>query len=191
MVSDAESALLAGRWGWVLGMVMVVSDYNDRVQQMEMLRAREASLKQLLDHFAGSLKAHLGLKSEYGLLQREVEANKKVYDLLLIRHKEAALRADMQISDVQIIEPAALPDVPVSPRLVLNGLVGVVAGILLGGLVAVFRQYMDRSVHDDRELETILGIPCLASVPEVRPQGDDGSRFAGDEPAPTRSRWCW
>lgn len=167
-VKSAEKALLQGDSGSVAGMDNVVRQYNETLQSLEVQRAREASLKELVRHYQEQLKSDLSLKSHYDFLSREVEANKTIYDLLLIRHKEASLKADMQISDVRIIEPSIPPEAPSSPRLLVNLILGLILGFGAGIFLAFFRGYMDRTVHPGVRMEDKLGVPCLAAVPRVR-----------------------
>lgn len=178
-VKSAEKALLIGESGSVSGMETVVRNYNERLQDLEGLGSREASLKQVLTSYQKQLKDLLALQSQHDFLMREVDANRRVYDLLLIRQKEASLKADMEIADVRVIEPAQTDFKVISPRKFRSLVASAVAGFFLGVCMAFFRAYMDQTVHDGRRLEQDLGIPCLAYIPQAEPL-PEGTKHNGN-----------
>jgi capsular exopolysaccharide synthesis family protein len=178
-VSSAENALVKGESGSVSGMESVVKLYNSRLQELEGLRSREASLKQLMKNYQIQLKAYLALKSQYTFLEREVTASQRVYDLLLIRQKEASLKADMQISDVRVLEPAILNRGSITTKKRSALALSVVLGIFAAVFAVFFRSYADSLVHDGRKLERQLGLPCLAHLPKISKLSDE-QKLDGD-----------
>jgi capsular polysaccharide biosynthesis protein len=47
--------------------------------------------------------------------------------------------------------------------------VSIVAGLCLGGAATFGREYMDRSVHDVRDLKDEFGVPVLGEVARIQP----------------------
>jgi hypothetical protein len=41
------------------------------------------------------------------------------------------------------------------------------AGLFLGVALAAFREYRDRSLHEDADVQAVLGVPPLAIIPEI------------------------
>jgi uncharacterized protein involved in exopolysaccharide biosynthesis len=64
-----------------------------------------------------------------------------------------------------VLYSAQRPLSPASPNmlLVLGG--SLTVGFVLGGALAMAREFMDRSVHDRRTLEAKFGRPVLAEIP--------------------------
>lgn len=172
-VSSAEAALVKGESGSLGGMETVLSTYNSKLQELEGLRSREASLKQLAAHYQKRLQDYMAVKSQYDLLARDVEVNRTIYDMLLVRQKEASLKADMQFSDVRVIEPALASGRVVSPKVGRSVLAGLIGAALAGGLAMLIRLLLDRVVHDGKTIEIAVGVPCLAQLPRSEVVSND------------------
>jgi capsular polysaccharide biosynthesis protein len=64
-------------------------------------------------------------------------------------------------------EQAAIQEDPVSPDPVRNGLLALVAGLILGVGLAFLLDYFDDSWRSPEELELISGVPTFGMVPQV------------------------
>ncbi|AVG12364.1 YveK family protein [Paenibacillus larvae] len=60
------------------------------------------------------------------------------------------------------------PLTPIRPKPFLNMLLAFLASIVLGILVAVLSEVLDRTFKTEQEVERFLGIPVLATVPRVK-----------------------
>lgn len=71
-------------------------------------------------------------------------------------------------------ERAAVPDDPVSPNILLNMLVALVTGTMLGVGLAFLLEYLDDSWRSPEEVEQISGVPTFGVIPEFRlPKGKE------------------
>jgi polysaccharide biosynthesis transport protein len=66
----------------------------------------------------------------------------------------------------EVVSTAEPPDEPVSPRSVRNTLIGALAGLLIGIVVAFAWERLDHRVRAARELDRILGVALLARIPK-------------------------
>ncbi len=71
-------------------------------------------------------------------------------------------------------EPAAVPEAPVSPNLLRNGLVALVAGLMLGVALAFLVEHLDDSWRSPEEAEQIGGRPVLAVIPMAKAPSKEG-----------------
>lgn len=67
---------------------------------------------------------------------------------------------------VKVAVPAGLPSSPVSPRPVLNVLIGLLLGLAAGASIAIGREQMDKTVRSVDELQNLTGFRPLGSIPE-------------------------
>lgn len=80
----------------------------------------------------------------------------------------------------QLAEP---PDSPASPDVVRNGLVALVAGLVLGIAIAFVLDLLDSSIRGREQLEASTGLPVLGQLPAARPDDED----AGEATATTEA----
>lgn len=81
---------------------------------------------------------------------------------------------------VTLWEPAAVPQDPVSPNLLLNTLIALVAGTLLGVGLALLLEHLDDSWRSPEEVEQVSGLPNLGLIPqfEALPKGKPRKAYA-------------
>ncbi|MBW8783803.1 MAG: polysaccharide biosynthesis tyrosine autokinase [Novosphingobium sp.] len=102
---------------------------------------------------------------QYGLLAREAETNRQVYDGLLQRFKELNASAGISLSNVSIIDNAEVPGGPSSPNLLKNLMVALILGVGLAALTVFVKDQFDDSIRVPEDVEPKLGLPLLGVVP--------------------------
>jgi capsular exopolysaccharide synthesis family protein len=145
--------------------------------------AKERSLAaELAAQKAGALS--LNKKGiEYGVLRREAESNKQMYEALLQRARETGVSSEMKTSNIRIVDPAEVPRTPVRPRKAMSLFLGLFAGIVSGVALAFFVEYIDNRVKSPDEIKQYLGLSYLGLVPAVREEeGADGRSPLISEP---------
>lgn len=80
------------------------------------------------------------------------------------------IKSIMSVNNVSIVSRAAADDIPVSPKLLLNVVIGFVLGLLLGIGLAFLNETMDKTVKDENFLSE-AGLTSLGIVSEI-PQSD-------------------
>lgn len=73
--------------------------------------------------------------------------------------------AALQQSDVRFVQPAAVPKTPVSPKPVVDGVLGALAGLFLALLVLSVLHLVDRRLKTIEDTERAWGAPLLATIP--------------------------
>ena len=53
---------------------------------------------------------------EYGVLRREAESNKQMYEVLMQRAKETGISGELKTSNIRIVDPAEVPRSPIRPN---------------------------------------------------------------------------
>lgn len=87
-----------------------------------------------------------------------------------IADKVADVSADsigqiMQTEKVTRIDAAQLPEKPVSPDVVKNGIIAVLLGIIIATAVVIVRFVMNDRINTSDDIEKYLGISTLALIP--------------------------
>ncbi|MCL5287199.1 MAG: polysaccharide biosynthesis tyrosine autokinase [Acidobacteria bacterium] len=127
--------------------------------------------EQLLRQAVEAQKTEANLLNEklvqHSLLKREYETNQQLYDGLLNRMKEAGVSAGMRSNNIHFVDRARPPLSPVRPNKALNIALSLVVGVILGGVLALFNEYLDNSVKVPEEVEQLIGLPALGVIPAV------------------------
>jgi len=105
---------------------------------------------------------------QHNLLKRESETNQQLYDNLLRRLKDATVSAGLRATNVHVFDPANPPKSPVRPQKLLNILIGLMVGPVLGLALAFVKEAVDTSIKSIDEAERLANAPALAVVPLAR-----------------------
>lgn len=89
--------------------------------------------------------------------------------LNLVLEKELKLASLSDVAPVgEIVEPAYLPSAPSGPNHLVNGVVGMVLGLVAGVGYAGLRFRRDDRILSPEELEAALGAPVLGTIPRLK-----------------------
>ncbi len=102
---------------------------------------------------------------QYGILKREVDTNRNIYNALITRVKEQTITEKIQNVNVWIVDSADTPLYPSKPRKKRNILLGILLGLFGGIGLTFFIEYLDNTIKSPNEAEEKLGIPVLGIVP--------------------------
>ncbi len=164
------------------------------------LEATRSQLQQLMAQYAGGLDSAAGnaasrqgalegalqqqkarvlelktQRAKLDVLQRDVDNAQRSYDQALQRFSQTALESRSEQANISMLKSAVEPTAPASPRLLVNMLLAVFVGLLMGVISALLAELFDRRVRASSDIETLLGLPVLAVLAEK------------DKPAP----WWW
>ncbi len=76
--------------------------------------------------------------------------------------------ASLGPENVHLVQPAVPPNSPSSPKPLRNGIIGGLAGLLLGLALAFGAEQFDKRLRSSDEIERETGLPLLATVPKSR-----------------------
>jgi succinoglycan biosynthesis transport protein ExoP len=103
--------------------------------------------------------------TQYSIMAREVDTNKVIYQSLLQRAKEIESMAGVSSSNIQIVNRADLPLLPVKPNVKLNLLLSIVIGLLGGIGCAFMAEHFADIVTNPSEISDRFQIPLLGAIP--------------------------
>jgi succinoglycan biosynthesis transport protein ExoP len=105
---------------------------------------------------------------DYLNLRREAEADKKLYEELVRKIKEAGINASFQNSAIRIADLARTPLEPVSPNLLMNTGLALVLSLLLALVGVLISDALDNTLRDPEQVKNSLGVEVLGTLPEVK-----------------------
>jgi len=147
---------------------------NSLKNEYQLAVAKEESLKKALaQQKAESLS--LNKKAvQFGVLQRQAESSRQLYELLIKRFKETSLTEEMKTGNIRIIDRAEVPVDPVKPKKKLNLLLAAVVGLFLGVGLAFLLEHLDNTLKLPDEVTDFLRVPYLGPVPAFTMNGASG-----------------
>src|SRR5262249_52521147 len=104
--------------------------------QTQQARAMEDYVRNLIEETKREVFAFHQKAIQYGVLQREVQAQNEIYNLLLKRLNETGVTEQIRVGNASLIDPAEVPTMPVKPRKTQATILGLLAGLGVGLAIA-------------------------------------------------------
>lgn len=105
---------------------------------------------------------------EYQSLKRDAENDKKLYEELVRKIKEAGINSSFQNSAIRIADAARPALKPVSPNVKLNVLLAFLFSTLLAVGAAVMSDVLDNTIRDPEQVARMLKTQVIGSLPVVK-----------------------
>jgi succinoglycan biosynthesis transport protein ExoP len=106
---------------------------------------------------------------EYQTVKREAEADKKLYEELVRKIREAGINSSFQNSAIRLADPARTSGTPVSPNTKRNVVLAFVFSSLLALATAFMSDRLDDTIRDPEQVALSLKSQVIGSLPVVKP----------------------
>ena len=130
-------------------------------------RSRIEALEEALRYYKERLNRIPKRDLELARLEREKEANKKIYLMLLEKREQAQITEVRESGGISILEFAQLPKGPNTMSKIKKSVLFFILGILMGIGGGFIVDYVDSAVRDEFEITRISGLPILGRIPVV------------------------
>ena len=130
----------------------------------ELARANEASIERALARSRGDIQAYNRKEFELQSLERDVAANRQLYDAFVQRSKEARA-GDMQSPIARIVDEARPPKGAYGPNKRLIIQMWLFAALLAGVSLALLIERLNNKVKASHEIESKLGVRAVGVLP--------------------------
>jgi polysaccharide chain length determinant protein (PEP-CTERM system associated) len=149
-----------------------LEQYNAAILETKRLKEEEKGLKEQIVAYQRRIEDTPRREQELALLTRDYDLLKSNYQSLLDKKIQAQMAENLerkqQGEQFKVLDPARLPVTPVKPDRNKILLMGVVMGLALGLGLAWFKETMDQSFKTVSEVESELGFPVLATIPDLK-----------------------
>jgi len=127
---------------------------QSRQHEVELAKALAAQRARLLE-----LKES---RNELTVLRRNVESAERAYDTAMQRSVVSQVDSRASQTNVTVLNQAFVPGVPSHPKVVLNIVLSVLVGTMLGIGIVILMEMFDRRVRSPNDLENGWNVPMLA-----------------------------
>jgi uncharacterized protein involved in exopolysaccharide biosynthesis len=128
-------------------------------------KSREAALLANVNELKRESRTLTERETQALALQRERDSSEELHTAVMKRFKETGIATALEANNVRIVELATPPGLPARPRTRLIMMLSVVAGLALGGGVALLAESLDNRVRSPEDVERAVGLPVLGIVP--------------------------
>lgn len=137
-------------------------------KEFEVAKAQERELRNIIDAQQAEMRTLSGKAFTLAKLEREVEANRQLYESFVTRFKEADIANEYDVSNVRIIDEARPPAAPFKPDRQRMIFISVLIGLLFGVFLSIIRARLDDTVMIREDVENRLGLPLLGMLQSVK-----------------------
>jgi capsular exopolysaccharide synthesis family protein len=103
---------------------------------------------------------------EFGVLEREAESARQLFQSLLQRAKELDVSSELKTTNVRVVDEAGIPTKPISPDLPRGLGISVAVGLVLAVGLAFGLEHFDQRVKSPDDIIFRLGQPFLVLIPK-------------------------
>lgn len=141
--------------------------------QIQSLDAQISSLGDLLGQSSRELRRLPAMMAGEDRLRDQARSAALLANELRDEYQSARISEAIEAGDVEIIDFAAAPTIPVGPGRGMQLLAGSLVGLLLGITVALLRERANTAIGCGSDLQRVLQVPRLAVIPPLntKPSG--------------------
>ncbi|WP_374582185.1 chain length determinant protein EpsF [Pseudoduganella sp.] len=125
---------------------------------------REAALRAALGEQKAKVLQLNRQRDEMNVLNKDVESAQRAFDQAAQRVSQTRIEGGSDQSDVSVLNPAVPPIEPSGPRVLLNTVLSLLLGSMLGIGIAMLSEMFDRRVRSESDLADVAHIPVLATI---------------------------
>jgi len=104
----------------------------------------------------------------YLKLQREVDANRNLYDTFLTRYKETSITTDLEVQQARVIDMAEVPLLPIKPNKKLIVVIAFALSFAFAVALIFILDVLNDSFRTTKEVEEKLGMRLLGLLPLLK-----------------------
>jgi len=150
-----------------------IQELRAKIQEAELdhaeLLKRQAKIQDQIRVLEGHIETSPMVEQQLKELTRNYQTALDFYNELLKKRDNSAMARDLvhqqEGEQFRVLDAPSLPTSPSFPKMVNFVAGGLGGGVALGVVIAYLLMVMDKTLHTEREVETYLKLPVLASVP--------------------------
>ena len=145
------------------------AELENITRQEQRRDAEEVRVRQDITTYQARVEASPTRESELVELTRDYDTLQKTYVSLLFKQQDSKLAANLERRQIgehfNVLDPAQLPERPISPNRARLDLMGIALGFALGIGLAVLLELGDSTLKSDDDVVAALDLRVLALVP--------------------------
>lgn len=156
---------------------------NSVAATADITQRRESELRAALAAQKVKVQALNGARDEFSVLTNEMENARRAYEMATQRLNQTSLEGQSKQADIAVLTAATPPLEPAGPRVLLNTLLAIVVGTILGLGIVLILELLDQRIRSALHLSEAFGLPVLGVIqkPRVVSKKKKTSKSPGDD----------
>ena len=140
-------------------------------KEYEIAKANEQSIERALGQSKAEIQGLNRKEFQLGVLEREAQANKQLYDMFGNRVKETNVGGELQSTIARVIDPSTVPGFEYAPKKTQIIGISAVAALLIGMMLSLLLDRISNTINTAGDVENRLGWPMLGYLQKMKGQG--------------------
>ena len=136
-------------------------------KEYEVARSNEQALERALGQSKFEIQGINRKEFQLGVLEREAQGNKQLYDMFVTRFKETNVAGDLQSTVARVVDPANVPNIAYAPKKVQIVSIAAAVALLIGVMLSLLLDRISNTINTAAEIETRLGLPMLGYLQKM------------------------
>jgi len=161
---QAKTELEAAKEGTRKQIEVVVQGLS---KEYEVARSSEQAVERALAQSKADIQGFNRKEFQLGVLEREVQQNRNLYDMFVNRLKETSATGDLQSTVARVIDSASVPSGAFAPDRNRAVMIATVMTLLLSALLALLLDRLANTLNSTSDVEQRLGVPALGVLQKI------------------------
>ena len=148
--------------------------------EIQTYQAQEKTLKNIIYAYKRTLNTIPDKELRLAQHLRDKEVNENIYKMLLQKREEARIAQAEKIGNIRIIDPARASKNPIRPRKILNLILGVIFGSLIGIGLAFLLESFNHTIKSVEEVEQLTKLNVISTIPRIKITNHNGIHKNGN-----------
>lgn len=139
-----------------------------------------AELKSKIAEYQSRLNREPVREQQLAELTRNYDQSKANYDALLKKRNDSELATSLerrqQGEHFRILDPPSLPVKPHSPNRLKLSVIGLIAGLVLGGGLSAGAEMVDDRLYSEKQLKELLSVSVISEIPPITTSKEEARR---------------
>ncbi len=136
--------------------------------ELRVAQSQISSIQGEISRSTGQLRGNNQALVRLRELERDADTSRILLEEFLTRSKQTGEQDALITADANILSKASVPNFPSSPKTMLNLIIGILLGAIIGGGLALLTEMFDMKVSSTEDVERKLGASPIGSVPLIR-----------------------
>jgi polysaccharide biosynthesis transport protein len=137
-------------------------------REYEVARANEAAVERALAQSKADIQGLNRKEFQLGVLEREVQQNRNLYDMFVNRLKETSAAGDVQSTIARIMDPATVAASPFAPNKPQIVGIATLVTFILAVMLALLLDRLANTLNSTVDVEKRLGVPALGVLQKIK-----------------------